>query len=89
MDTFFAAKKGGQSSRCHTCCQLFVTGKGSIYVVPMKRKSEVLLAIKQFAKEIGAPDSYVADMSGEQMSSEVKKFCNNIVIQFPPKMVEN
>ena len=78
MDTFFATKKGGQSSRGHTCCQLFVTDKGFIYVVPMKKKSEVLLAIKQFAKEIGAPDSFVADMSGEQMSSEVKKFCNDI-----------
>ena len=44
----------------------------------MKRKSEVLLAIKQFAKEVGAPDSFVADMSGEQMSSEVKNFCNDI-----------
>ena len=44
----------------------------------MKKKSEVLLAIKQFAKEIGAPDSFVADMSGEQMSSEVKKICNDI-----------
>ena len=78
MDTFFATKKGGQSSRGHTCCQLFVTDKGFIYVVPMKKKSEVLLAIKQFTKEIGAPDSFVADMSGEQMSSEVKKFCNDI-----------
>ena len=44
MDTFFATKKGGQSSRGHTCCQLFVTDKGFIYVVPMKRKEEVLLA---------------------------------------------
>ena len=78
MDTFFATKKGGQSSQGHTCCQLFVTDKGFIYVVPMKKKSEVLLAIKQFAKEIGAPDSFVADMSGEQMSSEVKKVCNDI-----------
>ena len=78
MDTFFATKKGGQSSRGHTCCQLFVTDKGFIYVVPMKKKSEVLLTIKQFAKEIGAPDSFVADMSGKQMSSEVKKFCNDI-----------
>ena len=78
MGTFFATKKGGQSSRGHTCCQLFVTDKGFIYVVPMKRKSEVLLATKQFAKETGAPDSFVADMSGEQMSSEVKKFCNDI-----------
>ena len=40
----------------------------------MKTKSEILLAIKQFAKDIGAPDSFVADMAGEQMSSEVKKF---------------
>ena len=78
MDTFFATKKGGQSSRGHACCQLFVTDKGFIYVVPMKRKSEVLLAIKQFAKEVSAPDSFVADMSGELMSSEVKKFCNDI-----------
>ena len=69
MDIFFATKKGGQSSRGHTCCQVFVTDTGFIYVVPMKRKSEVLLAIKQFAKEVGAPDSIVADMSGEQMTS--------------------
>ena len=78
MDTFFATKKGGQSARGHTSCQLFVTDKGFIYAVPMKKKSEVLLAIKQFAKKIGAPGSFVADMSGEQMSSEVKKFCNDI-----------
>ena len=78
MDTFFATKEGGQSSRGHSCCQLFVTDEGFIYVVPMKRKSEVLLAIKQFAKEFSVPDSFVADMSGEQMSSEVKKFCNDI-----------
>ena len=56
----------------------FVTDKGFIYVVPMKKEYEVLLAIKQLAKEIGAPDSFVADMSGEQMFSEVKKFCNDI-----------
>ena len=32
------------------------------------------------AKEIGAPDAFVADMSGEQMSKEVKAFCNDIGI---------
>ena len=78
MDTFFATKKGGRSSRGHTCCQLFVTDKGFLYVVPMRRKSEVLQALKQFAKEIGAPTSIIADMSGEQMSHDVRKFCNNI-----------
>lgn len=78
MDTFFAKKKGGKSSRGNTCCQLFVTDKGFVYVVPMKSKSEVILALKQFAKEIGAPDAIIADMSGEQMSGEVRKFCNDI-----------
>jgi hypothetical protein len=44
----------------------------------MKRKGEARLAMMQFAKEIGAPDAFVADMSGEQMSKEVKAFCNGI-----------
>ena len=46
MDTFFATKKAGKSSRGHTCCQLFVTDKGFVYVVPMTSKSEVRLSTK-------------------------------------------
>ena len=72
MDTFFATKKGGRSTRGHTCCQLFVMDKEFLYVVPMRRKPEVLQVIKQFAKEIGAPTSIIADMAGEQMSQEVQ-----------------
>jgi hypothetical protein len=71
MDTFFAtkdAKKGGKSSRGHTCCQLFATDKGFIYLVPMMFKSEVLQAVKQFAKEIGAPEAIVAVFEWEQAS---------------------
>ena len=78
MDTFFATKKGGTSSRGNTCCQLFVTDKGFIYVVTMKHKSEVLAAIKLFAKEVGAPDAIVSDMAKEQVSQDVRKFCNTI-----------
>ena len=78
MDTFFATKKGGRSSRGHTCCQLFVMDKEFLYIVPMQRKLEVLQAIKQFAKEIGVPTSIIADMSSEQMSHDVRKFCNDI-----------
>ena len=78
MDTFFATKKGGTSSQGNTCCQLFVTDKGFIYVVPMKRKSEVLSAIKQFAKEVGVPDARVSDMPREQVSQDVRQFCNTI-----------
>jgi hypothetical protein len=65
MDTFFATKKAGKLSRGHSCCQLFVTDKGFVYVVPMKSKADVLQAVKQFAKEIGAPDAIICDMAGE------------------------
>ncbi len=44
----------------------------------MRSKSEVLQAVKQFAKEIGAPDALIADMSEEQTSKSLKKFCNAI-----------
>ena len=71
MDTFFATKKGGTSSRGSTCCQLFVMDKGFIYVVPMKCKSEVLSAIKQFAKEVGVPDAIVSDIARDQVSQDV------------------
>ena len=75
MDTFFAKKKGGKSTRGHTCVQLFVTDKGFVHVALMKSKSEVLQALKQFAKEVGAPDAIVCDCSGEQTSNKVRKFC--------------
>ena len=35
-------------------------------------------ALKQFAKEIGAPEVFVLDFLGDQNSQEVKQFCNNI-----------
>ena len=78
MDTFFAAKKHGLSSRKNSCCQLFVTDTGFIYVVPMKSKSEVLNAVKQFAKEIGAPDAIISDAAREQTSDPLKKFLKSI-----------
>ena len=78
MDTFFATKKAGKSSRGHTCCQLFVTDKGFVYVVPMRTKSEVLQAVKQFAKEIGAPEALICDAAREQKSDALRKFCHEI-----------
>ena len=52
--------------------------KGFIYVVPMKKKSEVLQAIKQFGKEISAPDALISDATSEQTSQSVRKFCSKI-----------
>ncbi len=78
MDTFFATKKAGKSTRGHTCAQLFVTDKGFVHVVPMRSKGEVLAAIKQFSKEIGAPNAFVCDHSKEQTSKELRKFLIDI-----------
>ena len=50
MDTLFATKKPGKSTGQKICCQIFVTDKGFVYFVPMKSKSDVLKAVKQFAK---------------------------------------
>lgn len=78
MDTFFASKKASKSSRGHSCCQLFVTDKGFVYVVPMSSKSEVLQAVKQFAKEVGAPDAIICDAAPEQKSADLRKFLGDI-----------
>ena len=78
MDTFFSTKKGGKSSRGNTCCQLFVTDKGLVYAVPMRNKSEVLQAVKLFAKEVGAPNAIIFYMYGEQTSKDLRKFCAEI-----------
>ena len=40
----------------------------------MKDKSEVLQAIKQFAKEVGAPDTILSNRAKEQVSQEAKYF---------------
>ena len=78
MDTFFATSKAVKSSIGNTCCQLFVSDKGFVFVVPMKSTSEVPLALKLFAKEIGSPDTIICDAAGEQKSKEVRKFCHQI-----------
>ena len=44
----------------------------------MRSKSDVLNAVKQFAKEIGAPEATISDAAREQMSDDLKKFCQSI-----------
>eukprot|EP00957_Ditylum_brightwellii_P179458 13670771-Ditylum_brightwellii.AAC.1 len=72
MDTFFATKMADNPARSNTCCQLFITDKGFLYAVPLKSKGEVLQAVKQFAKEVGAPDASICD------SQPVRTFYNEI-----------
>ena len=65
MDTFMATGKAHRSTRGNTCCQLFVSDKGFLYVVPMRLRSMVPQALRQFTKEIGTPEAIICDHSGE------------------------
>ena len=78
MDTLFATKKSGKLSQGHTCCQFFVTDKGFVYVLPMKSKSKVLQAVKEFAKDIGDPDAIICDATSDQKSKSLQNFLGKI-----------
>ena len=80
MDTLFATNKSKKTTRGNTCAQLFVTDKGFVYVVPMTKETDMLLAIKPFAKTIGAPDALICDAAKAQKSKKVKAFCLDIGI---------
>ena len=54
-DTFFVTKKA-KSTRGHTCMQFFVSDKGFVKIYPMKLKRDYPAALRQFAKDVGAPE---------------------------------
>eukprot|EP00957_Ditylum_brightwellii_P109159 8327111-Ditylum_brightwellii.AAC.1 len=72
MDTFFATKKAGKSSQGNSCCQLFVTDKGFVHAIPMNTRSDVMQAVKEFAKVVGAPDVIICDAAREQKLENLK-----------------
>ena len=78
MDTLIATSKGGKSLRGNTCGQLFVTNKGFVRFVAMNSRSEVILAMKQFAKEVGVPDAIICDAAEEHKSNAMRNFCHDI-----------
>ena len=75
LDNLFATNNSGKPSRGHTCCQLFVTGKAFMYVVPTNSKGEVIQSVKQCDKKIGAPESIICDGEGEKTSNDLLKLC--------------
>ena len=72
----FVTKRADKLSRSNTCCQLFATDKGFVYIIPMKSNIEVLQSITKFTKDIGAPDAIICDMAGYQTSKIISKFYN-------------
>jgi hypothetical protein len=57
------------------CAQLFVSDRGFVAFYPMKNQQEVHLAVKQFAKEVEAPEALVCDPHPAQIKQEVHEFC--------------
>ena len=49
-----------------------------MYVVPMKSKTGIVQAVKQFAKEIGVPTALILDPEGTQSSYDLKKTANEM-----------
>ena len=75
-DTLFATKMA-KSLRGNTCAQIFVSDKDivALYLYPMKKEAEYFLALKEFSKDVGAPDVLVCDSAKTQKKREVKDFC--------------
>ena len=46
--------------------------------MPMKARTEVIQAMKQFAKEVGALDPIICDAAREQKSQNLWKFLSDI-----------
>jgi hypothetical protein len=67
-----------KSLQGNICAQLFVSDSGFVAFYPMKKQQEVLLAVKQLAKEVGAPKILVCDPHPAQIKQEVREFCTQI-----------
>jgi hypothetical protein len=78
-DTMFATK-AAKSLRGNTCCQVFVLDKDFLAVYPMQQESDYPLAMKEFAKEVGAPQVLVCDCDGSktQNQRQVKLLCTQM-----------
>ena len=59
-DTLFATK-GAKSTRGNICAQIFVSDKGFRLLYPMKDQQSYFLALKEFAKDVGALEVLVCD----------------------------
>ena len=52
------------------------------HIVPTKHKSKVMLAMKQFEKDIGSLETMIKDATLEEKSQEVTQFLNSAVKTF-------
>jgi hypothetical protein len=76
-DTLFVTG-AAVSSRGNICAQIFLSDKGYVAIFPMQHQRDYLLALKQFVKDVGAPDVVICDPHPTQKQRKVKEFCTQI-----------
>ena len=83
MDTF-EVTANDISQRKNRYMQLFVSITGFMYVYPMKVRTEIVNAVKAFAKAIGVPMALILDPEGTHRSEELQKAANgmNLPLKF-------
>jgi hypothetical protein len=52
--------------------------KGYVAICPIQHQQAYFLALKQFAKDVGAPNVLVCDPHPTQKQRKVKEFCTQI-----------
>ncbi len=73
----FATAKA-KSLHGKTCVQIFVLDKDYPAIYPMKKEADYILALKEFANDVGAPDVLTCDLARTEKKCEVKDFCTQI-----------
>ena len=53
-----------------------------MFVCPMKKESDVLLALKLFAKDVGAPEDLVTNWARVWTSDEVRNVVSILVLHW-------
>ena len=72
MDTFQITGKA--ISQCgNRYMQLFVSDTGFMFIYPIKKKTEIINAVKAFVKEIDVPTALILDPKRTQTSKELNK----------------
>jgi hypothetical protein len=76
-DTLFAIKQA-KSTCGNICAQVYVSDMGYLALYPMRDVNSFPLSLKEFAKDVGAPDFLVCDPHPSQKAHEVRAFCHQI-----------
>ena len=67
-----------KSLRQNTCCQVFVSDKSYISVYPMRSQEEFETTLHWFCKQVGVPNTLIADAHKLQTSYKIKRFCDQV-----------